>query len=417
MQIYQDKLIYLLHYSKGKPSHSGGIIKNIDNGYIVHTCSNDLESSGAPILNISNFKVIGVHKNKDQNNYNQGIFMKYIIEEFNKNPHVGHNSNDYNYKEKKTNNIQNYANYNIQLNSNNNVPIKPNQFYYNNNQINNNYIIQNNIRNNNEITNDNDLKEYYRKCNGNIVNNYSFYKYKNLDNKDFLNFKIIENVCGDPNKILFCLFNGHGGADVSKYLQENIALEMKNILPLKDVSKDFTKLFTSLDEKIKLLNVPNIGATSTIVYIESFNGKRILHCSNIGNNKCIIINKRGLWRISNDHNINDPKERKRIILKGGILNISKMFGKLKSSRTFGDWSIKQYGGVICEPHISVTDLKEDDLYLIIGSEKVWQYIKDEEWLKLSELNKNSLDICRNIVFSALKKCCNYYIGSIVVNLQ
>ena len=55
--------------------------------------------------------------------------------------------------------------------------------------------------------------------------------------------------------------------------------------------------------------------------------------------------------------------------------------------------------------------------LIIGSEKVWQYIKDEEWLKLSELNKNSLDICRNIVFSALKKCCNYYIGSIVVNLQ
>ena len=47
-----------------------------------------------------------------------------------------------------------------------------------------------------------------------------------------------------------------------------------------------------------------------------------------------------------------------------------MFGKLKSSRTFGDWSIKKYGGVICKPHISVTDIKDDDLYLIIASEKV-----------------------------------------------
>ena len=289
-QIYKNKFIYLLQYSKGKPSHSEGIIKNINNGYIEHTCSNDLESSGAPILNLSNFKVIGVHKYKNQNNYNLGLFMKYILHEFNKTLQIGYNPNNHNYKEKKTNNIPHYVNNNAQLNINNNLPIKNNQFYNNN--------IQNNMKNNNEITNDNNLKEYYRKCNGNIVNNYSYYEYKNIHNKDYINCKIIENECGDPNKILFCLFNGHGGGEVSKYLQENISLEMRNILPLKDVSKDFTKLFTSLDEKIKLLNLPNMGATGTIAYIESFNGKRILHCSNVGNNRCILINKRGLWRIT-----------------------------------------------------------------------------------------------------------------------
>ena len=414
-QIFQNKLVYLLQYSRGKPSHSEGIITNIYNGYIEHTCSNnDYESSGAPILNLSTFKVIGVLKNKNQYISNIGIFMKYIIDEFNKTLLFG---NHYTYKEKKNNNIQNNVNNNDQLNINNNLPGNQNQFNNNNNQNNNNSIIPNNTTNNNEITNDNNLKDYYRKCNGNIVNNYSYYEYNNKNNKDYINFKIIENISGDPNKILFCLFNGHGGAEVSKYLQENIALEMKNILPLKEVSKDFTKLFILLDEKIKLLNVPNVGATGTIAYIESFNGKRILHCSNVGNNKCILVNKRGLWRITNEHNINDPKEHKRIILKGGILNVGKMFGKLKSSRTFGDWSIKQYGGLICEPHISVTDLKEDDLYLIIASEKVWHFIKDEELLKLSEVYKNSSEICKKIVHLVLKKGCKYNIGSIVVNLQ
>ena len=410
IQIYQNKLIYLLQYPKGKPSHSQGIIKNISDGYIEHTCNNDIESSGSPILNFSNFKVIGVHKNKNQYNYSQGIFMKYIVNAFN-----------LHYKKKNTNNIENknnmYYKNNAQLNMNNNLQKNPNQLYNNNIQINNNYNIPNNMANNNEIASNNNLKDYYRKCIGNIVNNYSFYEYQNNKNKDYMKFKIIENICGDPNKILFCLFNGHGGEDVSNYLQQNIELEIKNILPLKDVSKDFTNLFNVLDEKIKLLNVPNIGATATIAYIESFNGKRILYCSNIGNNKCIIVNQRGIWRITNEHRINDPEEHKRIILQGGILNINKMFGKLKSSRTFGDWSIKKYGGVICKPHISVTDIKDDDLYLIIASEKVWEYIKDEEWLKLSGFYKNSIDISKNIAKVVIKRGCKNNIGSIVVNLQ
>ena len=47
-------------------------------------------------------------------------------------------------------------------------------------------------------------------------------------------FKAIENFNNDPNKILFGLFDGHGGGQVSKFLQENFATYMKQMTPFND---------------------------------------------------------------------------------------------------------------------------------------------------------------------------------------
>ena len=50
---------------------------------IEHLCSTEPGSSGSPILNLSNFKVIGVHKGANYGqDINLGIFFKLIIEDF-----------------------------------------------------------------------------------------------------------------------------------------------------------------------------------------------------------------------------------------------------------------------------------------------------------------------------------------------
>ena len=327
------------------------------------------------------------------------------------------------------------ANNNAQIINKPGLPVYNYQFNknkeYNNNKINNNYLPQNynnynypyNMINNgyyssNEIANDNDSKEFYKESNGGIVKSYAFYEYEqDIKNKDNIQFKIIENLNEDNNQLIFCLFNGHGGNEVSKYLQENFAKYMKRILPLRDISQDFTRLFRGLDEKIRLLNVPNTGATATVAYIVRQNGKITLYCAHVGNNKCVLVNRKGIWRISNEHYLNDPEEHKRIILKGGILNIKKLFGKLTTSRTFGDWNIKIYGGVICDPHISVINLNDEDLYLIIASEKIWKYARDEEFLKLTNLHKNPLEICKKSFVELLNRGCHCNIGSIIISFK
>ena len=86
---YQNKLIYILQYPKGEESsHSIGAISDIFGYQIVHFCATDFGSSGSPILSYSNSKVIGIHRRKgvlDENIiFNEGVFIKYVIEEFNK---------------------------------------------------------------------------------------------------------------------------------------------------------------------------------------------------------------------------------------------------------------------------------------------------------------------------------------------
>ena len=85
---YKNKSIYIIHYPKGKESsYSDSVIKNIDtdNIRIQHLCSTEEGSSGAPILNLDNFKVIGIHLGRHKNGAtNIGTLLKRPIEEFNK---------------------------------------------------------------------------------------------------------------------------------------------------------------------------------------------------------------------------------------------------------------------------------------------------------------------------------------------
>lgn len=79
--------IYLLHYPNGKElQYSVGRIKSIslDSHNIIHSCETCEGSSGAPIINLNNNKVLGLHKGS-RNNHNLGTFLKIPIEKFKKN--------------------------------------------------------------------------------------------------------------------------------------------------------------------------------------------------------------------------------------------------------------------------------------------------------------------------------------------
>jgi len=84
---YTNKSIYILQYPKNeKVSVSYGIIKNIDlsNNYdILHLCSTDIGSSGSPIFNMLNNKIIGIHKGaSNTKQFNKGTLLFFPLKEF-----------------------------------------------------------------------------------------------------------------------------------------------------------------------------------------------------------------------------------------------------------------------------------------------------------------------------------------------
>jgi serine/threonine protein phosphatase PrpC len=255
-----------------------------------------------------------------------------------------------------------------------------------------------------EIISDNNEKEYYRECLSGLVKSYAYYEDQNVRNREYMEDqgKSVENLGGDKNKILFCIFDGHGGGEVSKFLQEYFHTYMKQLLPFDDYFKGFLNLFRLLDEKIQSLNVPTMGSTGTVVFIEKTKGKKIIYCANVGDSRCILVNRKGVMRMSYDDRVDDPKENGRIISSGGVIVNGRVYGTLMLSRSFGDWAIKSYG-VIVDPHITKSEVTDDDLFLIIASDGVWDVIKDEECKQFFGNSKNTLDLCKNIVAESLKR--------------
>ena len=431
---YILQTIYIIQYPENSLSVSYGILQGIceDKKYnIIHKCNTREGSSGSPILNLNN-KLIGIHKGgKKISDCNRGTLLNYPIKDF-----IVKNKNKINNK-----NIGNYKiiDPTIEINSINkqnivkNIQTTEENIYYNLNNINNNpsfnYFIQNNnnlhlnelnipkygtyslqennklkTNNNNyfpfkEIRSNNNTNEYYKESQGGLLKNYAYAKGPNSQEDNII---AIENFKNDENKIIFGFFDGHGGGEVSKFLQEKFILNfnINEMIPIENNFNNITNTFKTLDEKIKLLNVPNVGSSATIVYLSRIYNKRYLLCLNVGDSRCIIMNKEGSMHLSEDHIVDNPKEKKRIIEEGGIIYNNNIYGISKLSRSFGDWSIKQFG-LNCKPHICRIEINENDLFLVIASSAIWNSVDIENSHLFNNLNMRSIDICKNIINQSL----------------
>ena len=85
-ELLLNEKIILLHYPQGiEMKYSDGNLINIndDNFTIRHSCDSIYGSSGGPIINLIDYKVIGIHKGGNSNrNYNLGTFLKAPLEDF-----------------------------------------------------------------------------------------------------------------------------------------------------------------------------------------------------------------------------------------------------------------------------------------------------------------------------------------------
>ena len=113
--------IYILHYPNASKASvyygKGFILKNTENNYdIEHKCNTLFGSSGSPILNLTNNKVIGIHKGcvkiKDEVILNIGTLLKFPLKElknktFQNSPKKNFNNNNNKNSQKINSTLQN----------------------------------------------------------------------------------------------------------------------------------------------------------------------------------------------------------------------------------------------------------------------------------------------------------------------
>ena len=218
------------------------------------------------------------------------------------------------------------------------------------------------------------------------------------------------------NLSLFCVFDGHGGDFVSKYLKENFASILHNSIKLNytlNFHSILNSTFESVDKNLEKFDITqNCGSTATIVVMDN----NIIYCANVGDSKCFYIDKKNAVQMSEDHNCKNEKEKEQLTKKGVKIFLNRVFGSLALTRTFGDFEFKKEG-ITCIPFIKKIYLDKNDIkYIVIASDGIWDVVnKDKLFQMYQELKKDtSEEFCNNLVDFAINEGSSDNISCIVL---
>jgi serine/threonine protein phosphatase PrpC len=363
---------------KRKKKNINNYIKNIE---IETNSLNDEDNPNTPqILNYSTYTIPEYNQNYNQNKLNNKFHRPFVIT--------------------KSPNFENEENY-----------------YYNNN--NNNSIYRSNKKTKksflkNQVIEYETIKESYTIKQCNCVLEYSFREDQNIDSETLMEdkSKSIENFNNDKNQMVFEIFDGHGGDEMSTYLQANLAKIYKQNLLLNkgNIILSLKNAFHDADDEMRgQLNMEGLGSTGTLVHIVRRLGPVLeVYSANVGDSRVSLISPEHIIRLSYDHRTTDEKEKKRILESGMEIIDDRICGTLMLTRIFGNYEYKEENengnnkGLICEPFISKIeiDLSIENQFLILASDGIWDILTEEEVQNIVKKYQDTQKICSIII----KKC-------------
>ena len=258
---------------------------------------------------------------------------------------------------------------------------------------------------------------------------YAYHENPNLEHrKEMEDFHYIKALLNQKiGCSYFGLFDGHSGKEVGMYLMQNlhkiISQELKNnnnINNSENMKLIVTNSFEKIDKEIISKNFKNeSGSTGTVLLLyrdeNSPSGKSLL-CANVGDSKAYLITKTEMKLITKDHKCSDSNEVKRIRDSGGVVFRERVFGTLMLTRSFGDKEMKKYG-VVSTPDIFIKNIEEDDIFIVIASDGVWDVVEEDEIFKFSLDKLSSNDFSNKIVNLAKERDTHDNISCIVIKLN
>lgn len=199
--------------------------------------------------------------------------------------------------------------------------------------------------------------------------------------EDFYN--VIPKLGGDASKSYFAIFDGHSGDKASIFCKDHHpSILCKCLLATRNhIEKSLAYSFEQTDKELNALLLPSdqVGTTATVVILTSDDSKRVMYCANVGDSKCFVLKGNGsAVQVTRDHICGDKKEVERIKKAGGMVFNNRVFGSLMITRSIGDKEMKTCG-VIATPSVKKVEIKEEeDDYVIIASDGLWDAVKDDE---------------------------------------
>lgn len=132
--------------------------------------------------------------------------------------------------------------------------------------------------------------------------------------------------------------------------------------------------------------------------------------ANAGDCRAVLCRKGQAIDMSQDHRPIYPSERRRVEELGGYIDDGYLNGVLSVTRALGDWDMKFPRGssspLVAEPEFRQVVLTEDDEFLIIGCDGIWDVMSSQHAVSLVRRGLRRHDdpeqCARDLVMEALR---------------
>lgn len=216
----------------------------------------------------------------------------------------------------------------------------------------------------------------------------------------------------DESISVFGVMDGHGefGHLVAAFVQDRLPVWLGLEQNLKTQPEQcIANACKRLTSELSRSNINCAFSGTTLVFVVKID--EILYCANIGDSRCVLASRGSDGKIvskalSRDHKPDDPLEKKRILAEGG--RVETLPGPpgvdmgpyrvwlatvdvpgLAMSRSIGD-SVSHTVGVTHIPEIFSHKIQEEDEFLVLGSDGVWEFVENDEALAIVEKTKANL---------------------------
>jgi serine/threonine protein phosphatase PrpC len=161
------------------------------------------------------------------------------------------------------------------------------------------------------------------------------------------------------------------------------------------------------------------GCTALAVLIAG--GK--LFAANAGDARAVLARGTTALPLSRQHTAELADEKARVEAAGGKVNwVGGTWrvgdAALQVTRALGDFDLKRGGGVIADPEVVEVELTEDDHFVVLGTDGLWDVLADAEVVGLVRDTVKEPSMCaKRLVMEALSRGSNDNVSAVVVFLQ
>ncbi|CBI20977.3 hypothetical protein VitviT2T_004740 [Vitis vinifera] len=235
-----------------------------------------------------------------------------------------------------------------------------------------------------------------------------------------------KNLNEEPNAF-YGVFDGHGGKHAADFVcyhlprfiveDEDFPREIERV-----VASAFLQTDNAFAEACSLDAALASGTTALAALVVG----RSLVVANAGDCRAVLCRRGKAIEMSRDHKPVCSKEKKRIEACGGYVYDGYLNGQLNVARALGDWHMEGLkdvdgGPLSAEPEFMTTRLTEEDEFLIIGCDGIWDVFRSQNAVdfarrRLQEHNDPAL-CSKDLVDEALKRKSGDNLAAVVVCFQ